>query len=210
MRPPLHPPLMSAVRAAGDGFLGKDGSNEGTPGVSAPGTTADKRLRAAVSAAYSAHQGLVYRLALRYGYGRAEFADDVTQEVFLQLWKHAHALSDLDAIEGWLYQATTRRCLNKLRNEKLVGILTLRWLRTDTEPSLDPHTLHGAREELRRAFQALSELPPRERIAFSMYHLDGKSQDEIGEILGHNKSYVCKLIKRAGEKLAKLGWELEP
>lgn len=87
-----------------------------------------RRIRA-VSAAYRRHWCLVYHLALRYGGGRVAFAEDVTQEVFIQLLRHADALRALEQLEGWLYRVTTRRCLTKLRNERVAGLLNLQWLR---------------------------------------------------------------------------------
>ncbi|MDI1451253.1 sigma-70 family RNA polymerase sigma factor [Polyangium sp. 6x1] len=69
-----------------------------------------------------------------------------------------------------------------------------------------PDTLVMARDDLRRAIEALAALPAKEQVAFSMYWLDGKEQEEIGQTLGHSKGYVCKLIQRAVEKLEKDGW----
>lgn len=209
MSPPLDPSAFRPPAALEEGLEAHEGTRFVAPDRARTAETSEeRRVRAAVAHAYRAHQGLVYRLALRYGQGRTAFAEDVTQDVFLQLWRCAGALQELDALEGWLYTTTTRRCLNKLRNERLVGLLTFRWLRTDGEPSVDAHALHGARDELRRALEALSALPPKERVAFSMYHLDGKSQEEIGAVLGHSKGYVCKLIARAAESLTRLGWEV--
>ncbi len=213
MRRPIQTPFFPPPAAVGEGLASAPYERPRFathPRSQAGAHGAHGEVRAAVNDAYRKHHGLVYRLALRYGRGRVAFAEDVVQEVFLQLWRHAAVVRDLDAVEGWLYRATTRRCFNKLRNERLVGLLTFRWLRPDAEPSVDAHALHGAREELRRAFDALSTLPAKERVAFSMFHLDGKSQDEIGAVLGHSKGYVCKLIQRASEKLKKLGWEVAP
>ncbi|MBK8255969.1 MAG: RNA polymerase sigma factor [Polyangiaceae bacterium] len=165
-------------------------------------------VRAAVADAYRKHNGLVYKLALRYGRGSRAFADDVTQDVFVQLLKHAPTLTELGELEGWLYRVTTRRCLTKLRNEKIVGMLTLRWLRPDAEPEVDPHALYGARDELKRAFLTLSRLPDKERVTFSMFHLDGLTVDEIGATLGISKGYVSKLISRAEQALRAQGWEV--
>ena len=65
-----------------------------------------------------------------------------------------------------------------------------------------------ARDDLRRALETLGTLPPKEQVAFSMFYLDGKEQEEIGKILGHSKGYVCKLIQRAVAQLRDAGWEV--
>jgi RNA polymerase sigma-70 factor, ECF subfamily len=65
-----------------------------------------------------------------------------------------------------------------------------------------------ARDDLHRAMEVLSTLPSKEQVAFCMYYLDGKEQEEIGQFLGHSKGYICKLIQRAVETLEKAGWEV--
>jgi len=166
-------------------------------------------IRAAIAAAYEEHHALVYRIALRYGGGRKAWAEDMTQEVFLQLVRHAGELEDLGALGGWLYRATTRRCLNRLRRERLWGWVSMDWLLGGKdEPAVDGDALAGAREDLRRAFRQLRDLPPKEQVAFAMHFLDGKTLEEIGEVLGHTKGYVSKLVARAAARIKAEGWEV--
>lgn len=131
------------------------------------------------------------------------------QDVFLDLMKALPTLDDHEHLEGWLYRATTHRCFCRLRREKFRMLAPIRWLfgLEQIEPT-SPDVLAMARQDLQRAAHALAELPPKEQIAFSMYYLDGKEQEEIGEVLGHSKGYVCKLIQRAVDKLRGQGWEV--
>jgi RNA polymerase sigma-70 factor (ECF subfamily) len=164
---------------------------------------------AAVERAYRRHHPLVFRLALRYGRGSRAWAEDLVQEVFVDLLHAIEDLDELDALEGWLYRATSFRCLKQLRRERLMLSAPLRWLLGAGEPRpAQPDAITFANDELKRAFQALETLPPKERIAFSMYYLDGRPQHEIGEVMGHKKSYVCKLLHKAAEHLRAQGWEV--
>ncbi|MBK9266473.1 MAG: sigma-70 family RNA polymerase sigma factor [Polyangiaceae bacterium] len=165
--------------------------------------------RTELAALYRAHHALVYRIALRYGKGNTTWAEDIMQDVFLDLMKALPTLDDREHLEGWLYKATTQRCFCRLRREKFRMLAPIRWLfgAEQVEPTT-PDMLAMARQDLQRAAHALAELPAKEQIAFSMYYLDGKEQDEIGEVLGHSKGYVCKLIQRAVDKLRKRGWEV--
>lgn len=159
---------------------------------------------------YRRHHRLVYRLALRYGRGDAAWADDVTQDVFLGLFKVLDTLADRDGMEGWLYRATTNRCLNRLRHERFLDLAPVRWLLGERHPPpRPPDELVIARADLRKAFEILDTLPPKERVAFSMYYLDEQDQEEIGRVLNHSKSYVCKLIQRAVQRLRDAGWEVD-
>jgi RNA polymerase sigma-70 factor, ECF subfamily len=162
-----------------------------------------------VEALYRRHHRFVFRLALRYGKGNTAWAEDVTQDVFVDLFKVVHTLTDLDDMEGWLYRTTTNRCFNRLRRERFLALAPVRWLLGERQPEpRPPDALAAARADLRRAFDALDTLPLKERVAFSMYYLDEKEQEEIGRVLGHSKSYVCKLIQRAVARLRDAGWEI--
>lgn len=165
--------------------------------------------RAELAALYRTHHALVYRIALRYGRGNPTWAEDIMQDVFIDLMKALPALENREHLEGWLYRATTQRCFCRLRREKFRMLAPIRWLFgvQEAEPTT-PDILAMARQDLRRAADALAQLPAKEQIAFSMYYLDGKEQDEIGEVLGHSKGYVCKLIQRAVDKLRQEGWEV--
>jgi RNA polymerase sigma-70 factor (ECF subfamily) len=164
-----------------------------------------------LEALYRRHHRLVFRVALRYGKGDASWAEDVMQDVFLDLMKALPTLSEHGDLEGWLYRATTNRCFNRLRRERLLTLAPVRWLLGERQPEpRPPDALAIARDDLRRAFDALDALPIKERVAFSMYHLDGKEQEEIGRVLGHSKGYVCKLIQRAVARLGEAGWKVNP
>ena len=55
----------------------------------------------------------------------------------------------------------------------------------------------GASQEVRRVLATVRSMQPKQAVVFCMAHLDGKSQVEIGEILGMSKGYVSKLLKGA-------------
>jgi RNA polymerase sigma-70 factor, ECF subfamily len=159
-------------------------------------------LASEVEALYRKHKDLVFRLSLRYGKGNVAWAEDITQEVFIDLLKALPELDCRDDLGGWLYRATTNRCFWRLRRERLRSLAPIRWLLGEpAHAPPQPDALAIARDDLRRAAEALSVLPAKEQIAFSMYYLDGKEQEEIGQVLGHSKGYVCKLIQRACPRL---------
>jgi RNA polymerase sigma-70 factor (ECF subfamily) len=154
-----------------------------------------------LSELYRQHAPMVFRLALRY-FGDRSRAEDLTQEVFLVAYDHDETLAQVDNPAAWLYRVTTRRCLNQLRNQKLREAAPFRWAAASHQTrATTPEELGIHRQALARLFAQLEELPPKMRICFWMYHVDGKTQPEIGEILGHSKGYINKLLKRALARL---------
>lgn len=175
-----------------------------------PRTDATTATAAAIDAAYRRHADEIYRVALRYAGGDRGFAEDVVQDVFVNLCRTIDRLHDPDDLGGWLYRATCNRCLSKLRRRALELAPGVRWLlgqKHQATPSVD--TIVGGRRDIARAFAAIGELPAKQQLAFCMFHLDGRRVHEIGEILGHSKGYVSKLITRATERLRRLGWEID-
>jgi RNA polymerase sigma-70 factor (ECF subfamily) len=162
-----------------------------------------------IEALYRRHHRLVFHLGLRYGQGNVAWAEDITQEVFVHLFDVIKGLRDLDDMEGWLYRATTNRCLNRLRRDRFLALAPVRWLLGERQREApQPEALAIARDDLRRVLAVLGELPPKEQVAFAMYFIDGKEQDEIGRVLGHSKGYVCKLIQRAVAQMRARGLEV--
>jgi RNA polymerase sigma-70 factor (ECF subfamily) len=164
---------------------------------------------ARVAMLYRQHRDQVYRLAMRYGRGDRTWAEDVTQDVFVSLCKVIDDLEDDEALKGWFYRVATNRCLSRLRREAVANAPAVRWLlgRAAQVPE-NPEAQATERRDLRRVDAMLGSLPPKQRIAFCMYRLDGKEQQEIGDILGFSKSYVCKLVKRAEATIREAGWEV--
>jgi RNA polymerase sigma-70 factor (ECF subfamily) len=168
-------------------------------------TSADARELAAsiVARLYREHAPAAFKLALRYGRGDRQWAEDLVHDVFLEVHRHADRLAEMDQPGGWIYRATTSRCLNRLRRDRWLASPLVRWmLAQPARPADDPERLGAARRELGEVFAAVNRLPDAQRLCFWMRHVDGLTQPEIGEILGFRKSYVCKLLQRAEAAIA--------
>src|SRR5262245_50503707 len=76
---------------------------------------------------YERHKRDVYKIALRYGGGRIDWAEDILHDVFIALAKNLGALDAHDDLMGWLYRTTTRRCLNRLEMERFRALAPIRW-----------------------------------------------------------------------------------
>lgn len=159
---------------------------------------------------YQQHHRRVFHLALRYSGGRPDFAEDITHDVFIILMRHAPKLRDHDDLSSWLYRVTANQCLKRLRRGRFRRMVVTLGLLPQRDDSVRIEEAILARDGLRQAMSALQSLPPKQRIAFAMHTLDGKTMQEIAKILGHSKGYISKLVARAQEKLRKEQWEISP
>lgn len=171
-------------------------------------TAASESPAEVVARLYREHAGAAFKLALRYGRGDRQWAEDLVHDVFLEVHRHADRLAQMESPGGWIYRATTSRCLNRLRRDRFLAHPLVRWmLAQPSRAGMDPEAIGLAKSELGVLFEAVNRLPDAQRLCFWMRHVDGLSQPEIGEMLGYRKSYVCKLLQRAEAALAHLGEE---
>lgn len=170
----------------------------------APVDAAEDR-RARLAALYDAHGARTYRLALRYGRGNRAFAEDLVQEVFLELFERLDDGHEIHTVGGWLYRATVHRALNRLRRERFLQLPAVRWLLGMQAPTPRmPEGIELERAELRTVLSWIEQLPDRERVIVCMRHLDNTPQVEIAEILHLSPGYVSKILTRAEAKLEAL------
>lgn len=171
-----------------------------------PASATQKEL---ITYLYKKHHKRVFHLALRYGCGDRAFAEDVVQEVFVRLLLVWDRLKDTADLGGWLYRVTANRALNRLRNEKVRSFLRLTWMKSDDVYAGRQDQLVDAARKHSALMAALRTLPAKERVALCMHRFDGVSQEEIGTMLGHTKSAICKIIQRAEARLRAQGFEVE-
>ena len=156
---------------------------------------------------YVQYRDRVYRLCLRYGSGRRSFAEDVTQEVFIRLYRSFSTIDRSQPIMDWLYAVASRLCISRLRRDRSM----LGWLsRLVHQPAADAPSaaqIFERHEEAAAVMAAIDRLPPRQRVALCMKAIDGKSQREIARILRVTEGYVSRLISDARATLSAMGWE---
>jgi RNA polymerase sigma-70 factor (ECF subfamily) len=201
-------PRETSAVVAREGFVA-DGSRSAASSSPAPSPARDGVARErTLRDAWAAHRAGLFRLGLRYGGGRRAFAEDVVQETFLKLWDRIDVIADAHDVGGWLYRVCTNECLTRLRRESFRNSPVVTWLLGHAQPE-PPSADVRARLDADRldALDALRVLPPKERIAFCMVHLDGKTLREVGAVLGLTPGAVHKVLDRANGRLVAAGWQ---
>ena len=145
---------------------------------------------------HRAHKDAVLRVALRYAGGRRAFAEDVVQETFMKAWQNIDRLREGDA-GGWLYVVATRTALSRLRHEAVRNNPLVRWFAPLPAQARDAAHDVEVSSEARASMQALDVLPPAQRVAFWMVHVDEKPLADVARVLECSVSYVSRLVSRA-------------
>ena len=138
-------------------------------------------------------------------------AEDLAQNVFLQVYKSAHRYRVSAKFSTWLFTIARNLCLNEIRRRSRHPAESLdaphpenaeqpRHQFEDTRNLLPPEQLlHGELE--RKIEQALAELPENQRTAVLLCRQEELSYEEIAEVLGCSLSATKSLIHRGRETL---------
>ena len=146
----------------------------------------------------------VYRLAIRM-VGTADAAD-VTQQVFLQLFRSIDQFRGESRFSTWLYRLAVNECLQHIRRRKPAAQLPVDLEPPDHSPS--PAVQAEQRDLLE---QALEKLPTDLRAIFLLREVEKLDYARIADVLEIAEGTVASRLNRARGTLRKhlveLGWE---
>ena len=142
----------------------------------------------------------------------AEDAEDVAQEVFIQVYRSIHSFKGESKLSTWLYRIATTRALDLLRSrksKKRFGFMQ-RLFGDDNEPIHEipdfnhPGVAMDRKENAAKLFKAIAQLPDNQKTAFTLHKLEDLSYQEISEIMETTVPAVESLMHRAKQNLRKL------
>jgi RNA polymerase sigma-70 factor, ECF subfamily len=168
---------------------------------------------------YRLHSRRVYSLCLRMS-GNPTDAEDLTQDVFLQLFRKIGTFRGESAFSTWLHRMSVNIVLMRFR-KKPKGETSLETVTNQDEDSSGPAKEFGGADLRldgvidRVALQAaISELAPGYRAMFVLHYVQGYKHNEIARILGcttgNSKSQTHKARVRLRELLRKTLLGSEP
>ena len=144
---------------------------------------------------FRAHHGLVFRTAYRIT-GNAADAEDVSQTVFLRLFRRGTNGEVLENEESYLRRAAINAALDVMRSRQ--GDRTVELLDLPAEPA------HDDPRELRQALgRALAQLKPQPAEIFALRFLEGFSNPQIARMLGISQVLVAVIVHRTRQQLRK-------
>jgi RNA polymerase sigma factor (sigma-70 family) len=198
----------SAGLSAKEQAVGASGSNERV------GADADDAMlaRAALTGQVWAQREIWFRFApmvyglLRRALGRRHDHDDLTQEVFLRVFRKLHTLEKVSAIRSFVYSVAVRVVSEEVRR--------FAWRRRIIEqrPELSTSSVSSppdfeARETMLCVQRSLDGMYDRYRAVFILRYVDGMESKEVAAGLGISqatvKRYLAKALASICESVAK-------
>jgi RNA polymerase sigma factor (sigma-70 family) len=155
-------------------------------------------------------QDMVFNTALGL-VQQAEDAEDVAQEVFVQVHQSIHSFKGESKFSTWLYRITVSKSLDHLRKKKrkkrfafMRGLLGEKNEVLENPPDFNhPGVVMDNKEKAAELFKAISQLPENQRVVFSLHKVEGLSYQEIAEVMHITVPAVESLMHRAKLNLRK-------
>ncbi|MER8573159.1 sigma-70 family RNA polymerase sigma factor [Mesorhizobium sp. M1338] len=165
--------------------------------------------RAAVRLLFMRHHVRVYRFVARQT-GSEMMADDIANEVFLELWRQAPCFEGRSEVSTWLLGIARFKALSLLRKKKEDWIDDEAAAAVaDSADTPEVVTMKGDKAAALRRF--VDALPEEHRVVIDLAYYHGQSVSEIGEVLdipvATVKTRMFYARKKLGEALKAAGYD---
>lgn len=140
-----------------------------------------------------------------------EEAEDVSQEVFMEVYQSIHKFRGDSKISTWLYRIATTKALEEIRKKKTAkrfAFFTSLFgdsseVLYDSADFVHPGVMLEQKENAKFLFKAINQLPDNQKVAYTLSNIEGLSYHEITEVMEISLSSVESLLFRAKANLKK-------
>jgi RNA polymerase sigma-70 factor, ECF subfamily len=146
------------------------------------------------------HQGIIHKVCRLYC-NHEEEAEDLFQEILLQLWISYPGFNKRSLISTWMYKVALNTAITRLR--KLNGRKNLESLSFAQYNLADEEGNAALIEQEMALSRAISQLNKFDKAIVLLY-LEDKNYQEMAEIMGISESYVGVKINRIKKRLKEL------
>ncbi|MEP3836069.1 MAG: RNA polymerase sigma factor [Algibacter sp.] len=143
-----------------------------------------------------------------------EDAEDIAQDVFVEVFNSISKFKGNSKLSTWIYRITTNKCLEFIRKRNTKKRFAFLQAITGNDMPLDktnyftemnhPGVILENKEKSETLFFAINQLPDAQKVVFTLHKVDGKSYQEISDIIEKSVSSVESLMFRARKNLQKL------
>ncbi len=143
---------------------------------------------------YRRHAAKLYAVCLQYS-GNNEEARDILQEGFIKIFENLDSYKHEGSFEGWMRRITVNTALEKFRSRN--NLYRVDDIDQVPEPDAEPDNQDYAGLEAADLLGIIRELPPKYRMVFNLYAIEGYSHKEIGEMINISEGTSKSNLSRA-------------
>ena len=156
---------------------------------------------------YRLYSKAMYNVCLRV-LNRAEEAEDVLQDAFIDAFTHLHQFRQQSTFGAWLKQIVLNKAISQLRSKKVQWIEMEALQNGREEYDIEDRRDDEAEENIDLSIEsiktAMQTLPAGYRVVLSLYLFEGYDHEEISQVLGISESTSRTQYMRAKQKLVEI------
>jgi RNA polymerase sigma-70 factor (ECF subfamily) len=153
------------------------------------------------------YQSMVFSMALRILDDRPA-AEEVAQDVFLELHARLRDLDSEDHVRNWLRRVTVHRSIDRVRQRERRPEVTMDWNEVPEQPDRSSQALESDPLLTRQLQQLIGSLPALPRSVLVMRYQEDMSPEEISAVLDMPvatvKSHLQRTLRLLREKAARV------
>jgi RNA polymerase sigma-70 factor (ECF subfamily) len=157
---------------------------------------------------YGRHRGGVFRYVLRHLNGNRAAAEELFQDVWMNLIGARERYRVEAKFTTWLYTMAHNRVIDHYRRQRPLEVVSLEGDEDDdpppqiaAPPTAQPERAAQARQEAARLLALVEGLPAAQREVFLLYEEGGLSLEEIASVTGSDREAVKSRLRYAMDKL---------
>jgi RNA polymerase sigma-70 factor (ECF subfamily) len=143
---------------------------------------------------YRRYAARLYAVCLQYS-GNDEEARDVLQEGFIKIYENLVHYKYEGSFDGWVRRIMVNTALEKYRSKH--NLYRVDDIDQIPEPNAEPDNEDYAGLEARDLMEIIRELPPRYRIVFNLFAIEGYSHKEISDMMSISEGTSKSNLSRA-------------
>jgi len=152
---------------------------------------------------YRRHAAKLYAVCLQYS-GNDDEARDILQEGFIKIFENLVNYKHEGSFEGWMRRITVNTALEKFRSKH--NLYRVDDIDTIPEPDAEPDSEDYAGLEANDLLAIIRELPPKYRMVFNLYAIEGYSHKEIAGMVNISEGTSKSNLSRARVILQRKVW----
>lgn len=149
---------------------------------------------------YRRHAAKLYAVCLQYS-GNDEEARDILQEGFIKIFENLIYYKHEGSFEGWMRRIIVNTALEKFRSKH--NLYRVDDIDMIPEPDADPDNEDYAGLEAVDLLDIIRELPPKYRMVFNLYAIEGYAHKEISLMMNITEGTSKSNLSRARDILQK-------
>jgi RNA polymerase sigma-70 factor (ECF subfamily) len=143
---------------------------------------------------YRRHAAKLYAVCLQYSCNDDE-ARDILQEGFIKIFENLIHYKHEGSFEGWVRRIIVNTALEKYRSKH--NLYRIDDIDEIAEPNAEPDNEDYAGLEAVDLLQIIRELPPKYRMVFNLYAIEGYSHKEISKMVNISEGTSKSNLSRA-------------